>query len=74
MNIMLWKLNFTKITLFAIILFPLGFIINFLAWTITSNWFPNTLALFIGVGMMYLSPILLIISLLLGFIKTQLKK
>ena len=71
---MIWKLNFTKICLFAIILFPIGFGLNFLAWTVSLPYSLNTIFLFLGVCSMYISPIVLIIALILGFIKTNLNK
>lgn len=69
---MIWKLNFTKICLYAILLFPIGFGLNFIAWTVSLPLSLNTIALVLGFLFMYLSPIILIISLVLGFIKTNL--
>ena len=69
---MIWKLNFTKICLFAIMLFPVGFGFNILAWTISLPLSLNTIFLVIGVTSMYLSPIILVVALILLFIKTNL--
>lgn len=60
---------FTKLFLLSILGIILGWIINALSWT---GYFPHSfldITLFLGIGLMYLSFALLIVSLVLGIFK-----
>ena len=72
---MIWKFNFTKICLFSVLLFPIGFITMAISWTVALPFHLNTPFLVLGMAlMMVISPSLIILSLTLGIIKKILKK